>query len=99
MVKGTQSPWSTLESEDAIMKLEKGMRVWVPFGKERIAGVVLDFTDSRQCRDYEQVKVQLLKVNPLSPGQLLRQVYPRPIQSYKLTKRFDSEILPGEVQA
>ncbi len=80
------------------MKLEKGMRVWVQMGKTKEAGILLDFTDNRGNCDGWQCKVELLKVNPFSPDQLLRSVYPQPIQSYKLTKRFDSEILPGEVQ-
>ncbi len=80
------------------MKLEKGARVWVQMGKQKEAGILLDFTDNRGDCDGMQCKVELLKVNPFSPGQLLRQVYPRPIQSSKLTKRFDSEILPGEVE-
>ena len=76
---------------------ERGARVWVQLGKRKEAGILLDFAFSSEG-DYMQCKVELLKVNPFSPGQLLRQVYPQPIQSYKLTKRFDSEILPGEVQ-
>jgi hypothetical protein len=76
-------------------KLEKGARVYVAFGKRREPGVLLDFTDSA-AGDYDQCQIELLKENPLSPGQLLRGVYPHPVQSYKLTKRY--EILPGEVQ-
>lgn len=75
---------------------EKGARVWVQLaGKKKIAGIILDSGFSAEG-DYDVCKVELLVVNPLSPGQLLRQVYPKPIQSYKLTKRYDHELLPGE---
>ena len=77
--------------------LEKGMRVWVQLGKTKEAGVLQDFAFSAEG-NYYQCKVELLKVNPLAPAQLLRQAYPQPIQSYKLTKRYDHEVLPGEVQ-
>ncbi len=77
---------------------ERGARVWVKLGSKKEAGILLDFGDSAEG-DYMACKVELLKVNTLVPGQLLRQVYSQLIQSYKLTKRFDSEILPGEVQA
>ncbi len=73
---------------------EKGARVWVQMGKRKEAGIVLDTAFSAEG-DYMQVKIELLVVNTLSPGQLLRQIYPRPIQSYKLTKRL--EALPGEL--
>lgn len=76
---------------------EKGARVWVQLNGKKEAGIVLDSGFSSED-NYDQCKVELLVVNPLAPGgqQLLRQVYPKPIQSYKLTKRFDHEILPGE---
>ncbi len=73
--------------------LEKGARVWVQLGKSKEAGILLDWAFSPEGA-YYQCKVELLKVNPLAPTQLLRQVYPRPIQSYKLTQRH--EMLPGE---
>ncbi len=76
---------------------EKGSRVWVQLGKRKEAGIVLDTAHSSEG-DYLQCKVELLAVNPLVPEQLLRQVYPKPVQSYKLTKRYDHEVLPGEVQ-
>jgi hypothetical protein len=76
---------------------EKGARVWVQLSGAKTAGIVLDTAISAEG-DYLQCKVELLVVNPLAPDQLLRQAYPRPIQSYKLTKRYDHEVLPGEVQ-
>lgn len=77
--------------------LEKGDRVWVQLSGTKTAGIVLDTAFSAEG-DYLQCKVELLIVNPLAPEQLLRQVYPKPVQSYKLTKRYDHEVLPGEVQ-
>ena len=75
---------------------ERGARVWVKLGSKKEAGILLNFGFSSEG-DYMQCKIELLVVNPLVPGgQLLRQVYPHPIQSYKLTKRY--ETLPGEVQ-
>jgi hypothetical protein len=74
---------------------EKGARVWVRLEGTKIAGIVLDSGFSSRG-DYDECKVELLTVNYLAPGQqLLRQVYPRPVQSYKLTKR--NAPLPGEV--
>lgn len=83
---------------------EKGARVWVQMsaGKKvagimttkKVAGIVLDSAFSAEG-DYMQCKVELLVVNPFSPAQqLLRQVYPKPLPSYKLTSRY--EALPGE---
>jgi hypothetical protein len=68
-------------------KLKKGARVYVQFGSKREAAILLDYADSPNG-DYQQCKVELLKENPLSPGQLLRNVYPKPVQDYKLTKRY-----------
>jgi len=78
-------------------RLEKGMRVWVAFGKQKEAGILLDFEGMKTVGNYQRCKVELLKANPLSAGQLLRQTYPHPVQSYKLTKRYCA--LEGEVQA
>ncbi len=75
---------------------EKGAKVWVQLAGKKIAGVVLDTTFSSEG-DYMQCKVELLVVNPLAPVQLLRQVYLKPIQSYKLIRRY--EVLAGEVQS
>jgi hypothetical protein len=55
---------------------EKDEKVWVQLGKQKEAGIVLDTAFSSEG-DYLQVKVELLVVNALSPGQLLRQVYPK----------------------
>jgi hypothetical protein len=76
-----------------VKKPERGEKVWVELGKRKEAGIVLDTAFSSEG-DYLQVKVELLVVNTLSPSQLLRQVYPKPVQSYKLTKRYVT--LPGE---
>jgi hypothetical protein len=73
--------------ESEMRNPEKGDKVWVRLGKQKEAGIVLDTAFSSEG-DYLQVKVELLVVNALSPGQLLRQVYPKPVQSYKLTKRY-----------
>jgi hypothetical protein len=75
--------------------LEKGALIYVQFGKKHEPAILLDFADSPNG-DYQQCQVELLKENPLSPGQLLRSVYPKPVQSYKLTKRYVT--LRGEVQ-
>jgi hypothetical protein len=72
---------------------EKGAKVWVQLAGKKVAGIVQDTAFSSEG-DYMQCKVELLVVNPLVPGQLLRQIYPHPIQSYKLTKRY--ETLQGE---
>jgi len=77
------------------MKLEKGARCYVQFGRRHEPAILLDFTDSPNG-DYQQCKVELVKENPLSPGQLLRDVYSKPVQSYKLTKRY--VVLRGEAQ-
>jgi len=74
---------------------EKGAKVWVQLSGAKTAGIVLDTAFSSEG-DYMQCKIELLAVNPLVPAQLLRQVYPRPIQSYLLSKR--GETLPGEAQ-
>jgi hypothetical protein len=76
-------------------KLENGARVYANIGGKKEPGILLDSAWS-SAGDYSQCKVELLKENPLTPGQLLRGVYPHPIQSYKLTRRYD--VLPGEVQ-
>ena len=75
------------------MKLEQNARIWVQLGKKKEAGVLLEWCDSPNG-DYQQCKVELLAANPFSPGQLLRNVYPRPVQSYKLTQRYSA--LSGE---
>ncbi len=75
--------------------LEKDMRVWVQLAGKKTAGIVLDTAFSSEGGSM-QCKIELLVVNPLVPAQLLRQVYPKPIQAYKLTLR--RETLPGEVQ-
>lgn len=77
------------------MKLEKNARCYVSFGKKQEAAILLEFTDSPNG-DYQQCKVELIKENLLSPGQLLRNVYPKPIQSYRLTQRY--VMLRGEAQ-
>jgi hypothetical protein len=75
---------------------KKNAKVWVQLKGKKIAGIVLDTAFSSEG-DYMQCKVELLVVNALATDQLLRSVYPRPIQSYKLSKRYNT--LPGEVQA
>jgi hypothetical protein len=74
---------------------EKGALVWVKLEGTRIAGIVLDSGFSSRG-DFDECKIELLAVNHMVPGQpLIRQVYPRSVQSYKLTKR--NAPLPGEV--
>ncbi len=71
-------------------KIACGMPVWVRFGRGKKAtkerGIILDFADCAEG-DYYWTKVELFKDNPLSPGQTLRQVYPQPVQSYRLSIR------------
>lgn len=69
-------------------KVEKGVEVWVQLhkGQQKIAGTILDWAFSSEG-DYLQCKVELEIDNPLSPGQVLRQIHPKPIQSYKLSQR------------
>jgi hypothetical protein len=69
--------------------LQKGMPVWVKFGKkQRIAGTVLEWAWASQG-DYQWVGVELeLELeNKLVPGQVLRSVYQKTVQSYRLTHR------------
>jgi transposase len=75
------------QEESEMKNPEKGARVWVKLDGAKTAGIVLDTAFSSEG-DYMQVKVELLAINPLAPEQLLRQIYPKPIQSYKLTKRY-----------
>src|ERR1019366_3114351 len=68
-------------------KLKKGARVYVQFGSKREAAILLDYADSPNG-DYQQCKVELLKENPLSPGQLLRHVYPKPVHNHNHTNPY-----------
>lgn len=67
-------------------KLRQGLPVWVKFGKQKVAGTVLEWAWASQG-DYQWVRVELEQVNALAPAQTLRQVYPHPVQSYRLTHR------------
>lgn len=77
-----------------IDRIDYGVPVWVRFGQGRKAikekGLILDFADSAEG-NYYWTKVELIKENPLSPGQILRQVHPQPIQSYRLSLRTPDE--------
>jgi hypothetical protein len=75
-------------------KVNYGVPVYVRFGQGKKAtkekGIILDFADSAEG-NYYWTKIELIKENPLSPGQILRQVHPHPIQSYRLTQRTPDE--------
>lgn len=68
--------------------VQRGQSVWVQLHKSqpKIAGTILDYAFSPNG-DYLQCMVELELPNPLVAGQVLRQIYPQPIQSYKLSKR------------
>lgn len=68
--------------------IEKGLAVWaqVHQGQAKIAGTIIDYAFSAEG-NYLQCMVELELPNPMLPGQVIRQIYPKPIQSYKLTRR------------
>lgn len=70
-----------------------GLEVWVKIGGKKLAGKVLETAFSHEG-NYLQCKVEITEDNPLHPSQPIVYIYPKPIQSYRLSYRGDHEPKP-----
>jgi hypothetical protein len=65
-------------------EIKKGLSVWVQLHKKgaRVAATIRDISEDRSS-----CTVDLEIDDPIHAGQMIRQVYPKPVQIYQLTRR------------
>lgn len=66
--------------------IKKEVPCWAMLGGIKHEAIIKEFEFASQG-DYYWCKIEIIKDNPLWTGQVLRAIYPKPIQSYYLTRR------------